>query len=470
MSAAVAADATDFLCDEEQLRRIEAEAEALEAEARRLREAEESGQDEYARVESALRKKDHEVRTLKTEAATLQRRVEEEEEFIANGLLKRLDRIGKEKEQLAEQLEAEEEFLANSLQRQLTQMSLEKVELEKHLGRERKFIVHKLKKQLKEACEQKRSLEKLVHGGADGKGLLSHLDTYKESIGEDVVALDDSSQDHGPHGPPSSGSVAATAGGHCDSDTDSSFSAFSDGAHSHGMDSTMRKLQKEIMRLQQVCATNATIAVSNHHKCENLRQQLLQLSQDNFLKEVKELKLREELSKASGERNKLLIRSEMQSENELTGDMRRSRAAEGQSGRRASSGSNPRNLKAHTEHILARPLSPQSALLSPASWATPPATPRLSPRSSSGASTPNSTHYTGSSSGKGSQQPQQQQHRRGVAMHSDPHTPRDSFAGTPGSSLGSTWPHLPPPTHVPHRRSSLSLPSATNAARPESSR
>ena len=51
-----------------------------------------------------------------------QARIEEEEEFIANNLLRRLETAKKEKEHLALQVENEEDFLTNTLQKRLEQV------------------------------------------------------------------------------------------------------------------------------------------------------------------------------------------------------------------------------------------------------------------------------------------------------------------------------------------------------------
>ena len=48
--------------------------------------------------------------------------MEEEEEYITNNLLKRLEIVEKQKEQLSKQLALEEEFMKNNLQRKLDQV------------------------------------------------------------------------------------------------------------------------------------------------------------------------------------------------------------------------------------------------------------------------------------------------------------------------------------------------------------
>ena len=52
-----------------------------------------------------------------------QAKAEQEEEFISNTLLKKIQRLKKEKESLAMNYEQEEEFLTNDLSRKLHQVN-----------------------------------------------------------------------------------------------------------------------------------------------------------------------------------------------------------------------------------------------------------------------------------------------------------------------------------------------------------
>ncbi len=76
---------------------------------------------------------------------------EQEEEFIANNLMKRLDQLRAEKESLLVQVEQEEEYLTNTLQQKLAQLKREKVELENQFEQEEEFLTNKLQKQLEKA-------------------------------------------------------------------------------------------------------------------------------------------------------------------------------------------------------------------------------------------------------------------------------------------------------------------------------
>jgi len=61
--------------------------------------------------------------------------VEQEEEFITNKLMKRLQQLKDEKQTLANEVEHEEEYLVNTLQKRLEKLNGEKVDLENQLVR-----------------------------------------------------------------------------------------------------------------------------------------------------------------------------------------------------------------------------------------------------------------------------------------------------------------------------------------------
>ena len=75
------------------------EAEAVEATLRRVEVDSELGQ-----LANSLTKKEVVLTQMKSEAANLQRKVEEEEECIANNLMRHLDLLQKEKDKLAIQV------------------------------------------------------------------------------------------------------------------------------------------------------------------------------------------------------------------------------------------------------------------------------------------------------------------------------------------------------------------------------
>jgi Fe-S-cluster containining protein len=52
------------------------------------------------------------------------KQVEQEEEFITNKLMKRLEQLKKEKQVLANEVEQEEEFLTNTLQKRLEKVRI----------------------------------------------------------------------------------------------------------------------------------------------------------------------------------------------------------------------------------------------------------------------------------------------------------------------------------------------------------
>ncbi|KAJ3274920.1 hypothetical protein HDV01_001784 [Terramyces sp. JEL0728] len=87
---------------------------------------------------------------LKKTMCKLQTSAEEEEEFISNTLLKRIETLQKEKQALLVKVEAEEEKITNQLQKKLNQLQREKVQMEITLEQEQECIVNKLQKQVED--------------------------------------------------------------------------------------------------------------------------------------------------------------------------------------------------------------------------------------------------------------------------------------------------------------------------------
>ena len=75
-------------------------------------------------------------------------RAEQEEEYISNKLLKKIQSLKKEKEALANNYEREEEYLTNDLSRKLNQLRNEKVQLEQTLEQEQEHMVNKLMRKI----------------------------------------------------------------------------------------------------------------------------------------------------------------------------------------------------------------------------------------------------------------------------------------------------------------------------------
>ena len=78
----------------------------------------------------------------------IQAKAEQEEEFISNTLLKKIQSLKKEKESLALNYEQEEECLTNDLSRKLNQLRQEKVQLEHTLEQEQECLVNKLMRKI----------------------------------------------------------------------------------------------------------------------------------------------------------------------------------------------------------------------------------------------------------------------------------------------------------------------------------
>jgi coiled-coil domain-containing protein 6 len=99
-----------------------------------------------------------ELRLLKLQNLAVQKQVEQEEEFITNKLMKRLQQLKDEKQTLANEVEHEEEYLVNTLQKRLQKLNGEKVDLENQLEMEQEYIVNKLQKTLEELKQQQQRL------------------------------------------------------------------------------------------------------------------------------------------------------------------------------------------------------------------------------------------------------------------------------------------------------------------------
>ncbi|KAI9553785.1 hypothetical protein GHT06_019049 [Daphnia sinensis] len=89
-----------------------------------------------------------ENRALRQASVNIQARAEQEEEFISNTLLKKIQALKKEKETLALNYEQEEECLTNDLSRKLNQLRQEKVQLEQTLEQEQECLVNKLMRKI----------------------------------------------------------------------------------------------------------------------------------------------------------------------------------------------------------------------------------------------------------------------------------------------------------------------------------
>lgn len=89
-----------------------------------------------------------ENKVLRRASVSIQAQAEQEEEYISNTLMKKIQTLKKEKETLAVNYEQEEEFLTNDLTRKLNQLRQEKVELEQTLEQEQEYQVNKLMKKI----------------------------------------------------------------------------------------------------------------------------------------------------------------------------------------------------------------------------------------------------------------------------------------------------------------------------------
>jgi len=106
-----------------------------------------------------------ENKELRKASVNIQARAEQEEEYISNKLLKKIQSLKKEKETLANNYEREEEYLTNDLSRKLNQLRNEKVQLEQTLEQEQEHMVNKLMRKIEkleaETSAKQSNLEQL---------------------------------------------------------------------------------------------------------------------------------------------------------------------------------------------------------------------------------------------------------------------------------------------------------------------
>ena len=100
---------------------------------------------------------------IKTHHAVISKKLEEEEDFITNKLMIRLEEIQKEKTILMAKLKDEEENIQNNLRIKQKQIHQEKVNLENKLEQEEEQILNKINKQLKETVQKKDILIKKLN-------------------------------------------------------------------------------------------------------------------------------------------------------------------------------------------------------------------------------------------------------------------------------------------------------------------
>lgn len=236
-----------------------------------LREALESEKLLCKHKSAELVRKEQEMQKVKEDAALLQARIEEEEEFIANNLLRRLEVAQREKAHLALQVENEEDFLTNTLQKRLEKVRQEKVDLESHLEMEQEYIVNKLQKQLSEVIRQKNSLQAKL--GEGHSGLISQLerslDQYKESL---QPQMDDVQRQSILH-----------------------------------LETQIRTTQEQQQKID--CE-----AEEYRVKCNDLEKRLEEVKQDHFITQAKAHRFKEKLHQLQLQREAELLRSEFSDE------------------------------------------------------------------------------------------------------------------------------------------------------------
>jgi coiled-coil domain-containing protein 6 len=135
-----------------------------------------------------------ELRLTKEQNLQVQKQVEQEEEYITNKLMKRLEQLKNEKQVLVNEVEQEEEYLVNNLHKRLEKLNTEKVDLENRLEVEQEYIVNKLQKKLDELSQEKSklNLEKVNLENqleAEQEYIVNKLQKQVERLGKEKRAL-----------------------------------------------------------------------------------------------------------------------------------------------------------------------------------------------------------------------------------------------------------------------------------------
>ncbi|XP_063239489.1 coiled-coil domain-containing protein 6 [Bacillus rossius redtenbacheri] len=187
---------------------------ALQEENKNLRKAsviiQAKAEQEEEYISNTLLKK---IQSLKKEKETLVHHYEQEEECLTNDLTRKLNQLRQEKCCLEQTLEQEQECLVNKLMRKiekleaetsakqanLEQLRREKVELENTLEQEQEALVNRLWKDMEKLEEEKRvlqiKLDEPVSGPASPKDLssegdtASHLSSNVQSLRKSVEGL-----------------------------------------------------------------------------------------------------------------------------------------------------------------------------------------------------------------------------------------------------------------------------------------
>ncbi|VDD94632.1 unnamed protein product [Enterobius vermicularis] len=117
-------------------------------------------------------------RSMREKNVRLHAKAEQEEEYISNMLLKRIQRLKNDKEALALKYEQEEEFLTNDLTRKLTQLQSERDELAGRIEAEQSSVVDrllvKIRKLEAEINANHTALEQLRREKVDLENALEH--------------------------------------------------------------------------------------------------------------------------------------------------------------------------------------------------------------------------------------------------------------------------------------------------------
>eukprot|EP00916_Digyalum_oweni_P018461 GHVL01030928.1.p1 GENE.GHVL01030928.1~~GHVL01030928.1.p1 ORF type:complete len:416 (-),score=123.53 GHVL01030928.1:184-1431(-) len=115
-------------------------------------------------VQERLRRSDLEksMDDWKCRTRTLCVQLEEEEEFLTNKLMRRIEELHKEKASILQQVEEEEKRLSEEFNIKMQAAVKQRESFENQLEYEQEFIVNKLQKQIKQIQEEKQNLQEKV--------------------------------------------------------------------------------------------------------------------------------------------------------------------------------------------------------------------------------------------------------------------------------------------------------------------
>lgn len=235
-------------------------------------------------------------KTIREKSVRLHAKAEQEEEFISNMLLKRIQKLKNDKEALALKYEQEEEFLTNDLTRKLSQLQSERDELAGQVEAEQSWVVDtllvKIRKLEAEISANHSALEQLRREKVDLEIALEHeqeslfntlgkrLDQLEAEKRRMQARLDQMSvsEDHSP---------AANVN-----------DVFSASIHEDAGEKRSSRAEVEARKLREECTRQRSVITTLKGTIANLQQQI-SLNETKYVSEL--LAMREKSAERRGE-------------------------------------------------------------------------------------------------------------------------------------------------------------------------